>query len=269
MKQYFNHELSNAEYHATKELSSSHIAVYHEDPYKYWNRFINDSDVDEGNEKAFLLGSAVHTLVLEPALFEQRYAVAPVCDRRTKAGKEMWNLFLEDSKGKEVLDSKTFNEAVRLRNGVIRNPLVKDILDANGILFEHSFFWNGFKCRADALMINEVTNTIHILDLKTTQSVNKRKFEYSVRDFHYDLKAGFYAWVISQFYPDYDIEFALIVVDKTPEANCTIFEFPDHILKKQMEIAEQTANELKDIINSDNVPRFKTSIPEITTLFED
>ena len=44
---------------------------------------------------ALRLGRAVHARILEPAEYERRWAVAPQCDRRTKAGRAEWDEWLE------------------------------------------------------------------------------------------------------------------------------------------------------------------------------
>ncbi|WP_063657799.1 hypothetical protein [Candidatus Arsenophonus triatominarum] len=44
--------------------------------------------VQEGKTRAFLIGDAVHTAILEPEKFPLRYVSAPELDLRTKDGKK-------------------------------------------------------------------------------------------------------------------------------------------------------------------------------------
>ncbi|WP_063657977.1 hypothetical protein [Candidatus Arsenophonus triatominarum] len=49
-----------------------------------------DAPVQEGKTRAFLIGDAVHTAILEPEKFPLRYVSAPELDLRTKDGKKRY-----------------------------------------------------------------------------------------------------------------------------------------------------------------------------------
>ena len=57
---------------------------------------------------ALVFGSALHTMVLEPFKFSERYAVLPECDRRTKEGKAIYEAFCFDNAGKTVVKMDDF-----------------------------------------------------------------------------------------------------------------------------------------------------------------
>lgn len=52
------------------------------------------------------LGTAVHAKLLEPHAYSQLIAVAPQCDRRTTAGKELYASFLTGLNGRTVIDEE-------------------------------------------------------------------------------------------------------------------------------------------------------------------
>ena len=81
---------TNKEYHSGEGVSKSDLDLLHTCPAKY--RYRKDNP-DDNETPAMLFGSMVHKLILEPEDFEREYAVAPECDRRTKAGKAIFDEF--------------------------------------------------------------------------------------------------------------------------------------------------------------------------------
>ncbi len=77
-------DLPIGEYHALERLSNSAIGSLQKSPAHFrakdWSK----------PSKAMRIGSGVHTLVLEPHLASVLLPVAPVVNKRTKAGKEEW-----------------------------------------------------------------------------------------------------------------------------------------------------------------------------------
>ena len=87
------------EYHAHPALSRSRLWLLHESPQKFkWAE-----EHPEPPTAAFKLGAAFHKLALEPDTFDEEYAVAPSLDRRTTDGKALWEKFVHDTMGKELL----------------------------------------------------------------------------------------------------------------------------------------------------------------------
>ena len=69
---------------------------------------------------------AAHVLALEPERFADCYAIAPYCDKRTKAGKEEWAAFIEAANGKAVLTLDDFQSIEQVANS-IKKQVVKKI----------------------------------------------------------------------------------------------------------------------------------------------
>ena len=68
-------KLTNEEYHSLDYVSKSHLDLINKSPFHYWDRYINPERVIPEPTKAMFLGSAFHTIVLEPDLFEKEYIV--------------------------------------------------------------------------------------------------------------------------------------------------------------------------------------------------
>jgi hypothetical protein len=134
------------------------------------------------------LGTLIHSLVLEGRC---DYAVGPEVDRRTKAGKEEWQLFCENNIGKVIVTRDEAN-------------IINGCLDACAPLMEHcayddddietSIFWerDGVKCKGRPDMIAIINGETCIVDLKTIAGISN--FESSFNRFRYDVQAAWYQY---------------------------------------------------------------------------
>ena len=101
--------ISNEEYHASEGISASGLKLISRSPahYKYSVR---------EETLAMRRGSATHCKVFEPDQFENRYAVAPECDKRTKAGKETWAEL--EASGKIILSADEYEQVTNMAASV-------------------------------------------------------------------------------------------------------------------------------------------------------
>lgn len=134
------------------------------------------------------MGTLIHSLVLEGRC---DYAVGPDVDKRTKAGKEEWQLFCENNIGRVIV---TRDEAA----------MINGCLDACAPLMEHcafeddnietSMFWerDGVACKGRPDMIATINGETCLVDLKTTNDI--RGFDSSFYRFRYDVQAAWYQY---------------------------------------------------------------------------
>ncbi|MGB1290509.1 MAG: PD-(D/E)XK nuclease-like domain-containing protein [Pseudoalteromonas sp.] len=143
---------------------------------------------------AMVLGSAVHTAILEPESFSSEYVVAPKCDRRTKAGKEIWANFTESAGNKTVLAEWEYEVTSQMKNAVLSHPMANKML--TGGESEYSYFteFEGVevKCRPDYLKNG------CLIDLKTTADASYEGFAKQMGNLAYHLQAAFYVDVFNK-----------------------------------------------------------------------
>lgn len=172
--------MTNTEYHAHKAVSKSDLDLIHRSPLHYRSA----KEMPREQTETLLLGSVVHKLVLEPKDFDNEYAVAPTCDRRTKEGKAAWNDFVAASKDKTVVSDVIYQKAKSIADSAINHPVAKKLL-VNGTA-EQSFFWTEdgveCKCRPDYLRNDGI-----IIDLKTTQDASPESFTKSAYNYRYHV----------------------------------------------------------------------------------
>ena len=134
--------MTDKEYDKIPALRRSALWEFRKSPAHY--KYAVENPPDE--TPALRFGIAVHMSILEPERFADEYITAPKIDRRTKAGKEEYQAFLESSAGKEIItaeDAETIKgivkafkknrDAVQLLKGTKRERLIFRT-DDNGIL---------------------------------------------------------------------------------------------------------------------------------------
>jgi exodeoxyribonuclease VIII len=204
-------QLTNAEYHSLPAVSKSHLDLIARSPRHYWHRYLNPEAVPPEPTPAMVVGSAVHTRALEPDRYELEYAVAPAIDRRTKAGKEAWEAFQADAKGKTVLTAEQHELSAAVAAAVREHPAAALVLGKPGAC-EQSYQWTDettgevCKCRPDWL--SECGRLV--VDLKTTDDASPAAFQRSVQKFRYHVQA---AWYLRGLGAE---QFVFIAVEKAP-----------------------------------------------------
>jgi exodeoxyribonuclease VIII len=214
--------MTNAEYHKHPAISKSDLDLINRSPKHFKYAKSHPSEPTE----AMLLGSVLHKLILEEEDFTSEYAVAPVCDRRTKAGKATYNDFIENVKGRIVISSDMFETAFAIAEAVKSNPIVKKLLC--GGKAEQSYFWeeNGIecKCRPDYLKNNIV------IDLKSTKNASPEAFVKSAYDYRYHVQAWWYLNGLRKCGINAE-EFIFIAFEKEPPYAVCVYAADDLMLE--------------------------------------
>jgi len=186
--------LSNADYHAHSAVSKSHLDKVSRSAAHYWAAYLDPNREPPEPTPAMVLGTALHTAVLEPNLWDEQFVVPPQAfDRRTKAGKELAQAFEAEAQGKTVLTPDDGDRIRRMADAVHQHPASSFLLDLPGTR-EASYFWTDddtgleCKCRPDW---HSADRRI-LVDVKTTKDASPREFARSVAAFRYHVQANWY-----------------------------------------------------------------------------
>ncbi len=154
--------LDNELYHKAFGLSCTNLKIMLRSPAHYHASILFPPKTTAEMQ----LGSALHTAVLQPDLFDEQYMELPKLDRRTKEGKELYKQYSES--GKTLLDSATIATVQKMKETLVQHPIISSVLSSGqpelscfGCLpeFPHTLV----KCRPD--WYNEELGVL--LDLKT------------------------------------------------------------------------------------------------------
>jgi len=205
-------DLSNEDYHASMALSSSNLKDMLISPYHYWYK----KNVPHKSTPALLFGTLLHTMLLEPHLFDKEYFVMEKPKRVSKIGKALYSE-LEIECGTRIWITPEDHEQAKMMIGsLMSNQMLKSMLERSEV--EQSLFFKdkqtGIDCkvRADAISLKDGI----VLDLKSTAiSANEDDFKFTVRKYKYDLSANFYLDGFEGFCGE-PLSFLWLVVEKSP-----------------------------------------------------
>jgi hypothetical protein len=182
-----------ADYHRdTSRISASMLKVFRRSRCEYHARYVAETLPDTGGTSRLDLGTACHLAVFEPDRWHQAVAVAPDVDRRTKAGKEAFAAFEADAGDRLVLTAAAAATAVAVAASVRAVPLVRQLLDVEGVA-EEPVLWTdatGLDCKAKPDRIMPSIGTI--LDLKTVSDTSPWAIQRQIPTMGYEIQARHY-----------------------------------------------------------------------------
>ncbi len=185
--------IPNELYHAGEGISSSQIKDYLKNPALYKAKYVSNSIEKKDPTPALLIGSATHTAILEPHLFDGEYVQAPEINRRTKEGKIQFAEFEEANKNKIILKADDMVKIKEMSKSMAEHRLHK-LLDNTvpelTVVAECPDTGLLLKCRPDAL------HTEYCLDVKTTADASPSGFAKSIFNFGYHISAAYYLKVL-------------------------------------------------------------------------
>lgn len=179
---------------------------------------------------AMLLGRAIHARVLELDTFGERFAVAPVCDRRTKEGKAIWTAHLEahpDATTITAADAEVIEGIARAIEG---HPIARSAIE--GAAAEVSGYYvdpeTGVRCRIrpDALR----SDIGVIVDLKSALDASPRGFERVMHQRGYHIQAAMYAAGYEAITCETLTDFLIIAVEKAQPFAIGVYRISDTAL---------------------------------------
>lgn len=202
------------EYHSSPGLSKGGIDRILSSPLHYYDHFLSPDREPSTPTDAMIIGSAVHTAVLEPDLFGPQYCCAPAgIDKRTKVGKEAWGAFVADNAGKAVLSADDYERIQKIATAVRAHPTAQKIL-ATGEA-ERSVYWNdaatGVLCRSRP----DWMRPSMLVDLKTSIDASADEFNRSLLSFGYHRQAAHYLDGIAAVTGEAHNNFVFIAVEKS------------------------------------------------------
>lgn len=225
--------------------------------------------LDTPNEPtaAQALGQAVHTAVLEPAQWGERYAIAPKVDRRTKVGKATWAEFVEANPDRAILTEDDAETAL----GIAAKLRDKSCGAAPWLLAagksEVSFQWTdeatGLLCKGRADRIFRGPHGPVLVDLKTCESADPPSFRYASAKYQYGVQAAFYLDGLTAATGEEHRFFQIVAVEKVPPYFCGVFRLSDETLHQSREKVRAWLNLYAECERTGVWPDRSTNVEEL------
>lgn len=262
---------SSEVYHATDAVSHSKLETFRKRPALYHRKHVLKV-IEREESPAFAIGSALHCAVLESADYAKRFAVAPVCDRRTTVGKTAWGAFVAENAGKEFLDAEQGALVQRMFQGVRANRTACELLE-NG---RPELTWRGqpntlpflTQCRTD--WFNEAGCTVsggrpYVADVKTLDNKSgnlAREFAIAAKKWGYGRQAGFYVPLLQGCGVDVQ-DFFFIAVEKQEPFGCEVYRLSNDKLLLGLNQTETDLLNLAECVTSGVWPNGREGVNEI------
>ena len=246
-------DISSDEYHQSSGVSRSALMLLKRSPYHFWYEYKSGLAEKKEATDAMNLGSAFHTLVLEPHKFNDEFIIRPSIDRRTTKGKEEYAEFEVSAGMRIILTNEQYNKAEQMANALIKNSTISNLLD--GALFEQSIFWTDedtglqFKARPD------IWQPAIVSDLKSTADAEYRAFQYSSSKHGYFLQAGMMYEAMLSINKPFEA-YVIIASEKEPPYAPAIYPMSEKAIEFGREMFGVYKRHLKQCITNDEWPSY-------------
>ena len=211
--------MQEKEYRQAEGLSQSELNTFIKSPKAYEQLKLGGLREET---TAMIFGSAFHTKILEPKIFNDRFVVA---DRRTTIGKEKAKYC--ESIGQKIITDTDYQTILAMEESLFYHPTFRTLYEQRTSV-EEAMFWNetiSGKNRKAKGRLDFATND-SICDLKTTDKPDL-SFRYSIKDFGYHRQAAWYldAKKDKKF-------FIFIAIQKKPPFDIGLYTLSDVVLDK-------------------------------------
>lgn len=233
IKPGFYHGMPNDDYHQGPGVSTSGLKKVIKCPEEY--DFVYNRGYQQDQTKAMEIGTAFHTLTLEPEKITTEIAVVPEnINRRTKAGKAEYAAFLEESEGKTILTQEEFEGVVGMASSVRYDPKLELMLKKGNaevsIFHQDEQLGELIKVRPDWIPTWDYHGVI--FDLKSADDASYPAFQRAIVNFKYHMQAALYLDIANAEHArlygesDYFKEFMFVVCEKKPPYKKAVY-IPD------------------------------------------
>ena len=219
-------DMSNEKYHSLPAISSTQLKTVLRSPAHFYAAHVAEGRKQKAPTDSMKLGSAVHALFLEPQADE--IAIAPPCDKRTKAGREAWAAFEVSNLHKIILTEEQHDTAQAMVASLRAHPIHQIIMDGVGHR-EASIFYrdteSGLSCRVRPdyhIAPCDAWKNGLIIDLKTTDDAREGAFARTIATFGYHTSAAMYCDGFNALYgttPD----FIWLVIERDAPHACAAY----------------------------------------------
>lgn len=171
-------------------------------------------------------GTLLHTALLEPARFDESYAVCPEVPRRGAANLAEWASFEVAHPGQIHVKAAVLDQVRAMRDAAYRDRFVRALLEGRGEN-EGSVVWSdpvhGLPCKLRFDRLTRLGDTSLVIDLKTSHSASAEEFGRSIERYGYHVAAAWYLRGLAHLAPA-ERQFIWIAQDKDAPHLCAVYQ---------------------------------------------
>lgn len=243
MNKQIIYDMPSEEYHKLERLSSSGIKKLIISSQDFYKTSWMNKNKREHKSDAFNLGTAYHTAILEGLdVFNSRYAIEPVCDKRTTAGKNIFNQWKENNPDCTPISEETYDDIIE---SYVRVQEVTDLFrDGRS---EVTILWNDEETNVPMKARLDYKKPSILPDLKTFSNSNgmdiNRLIARHVVQYQYFIQQAVYREAVEE-----ECSFPFVFVQTQGICNVLVKEFPSDLLlaDKGRVLMRQGINKFRD-----------------------
>lgn len=240
------YDLTMEEYLKHPALNSSKLKLMLKTPLD----FKEGLEEESGDTKSTILGTAVHTLLLESKTFDDRYALQTedFGDKRAGEGKKRWDAFKKENAHKSVLGREESLFLQKLKAKVRQNTSLR-LLIAGGKSEVTGFAQiEGLDLKARGDLLARDT----IWDVKTTtDGVDDYNLYRTIKKYRYDFQAAHYLTVFNRLIGSFR-NFGWIFVDtSSPAQHIRLIKAPEIMIRKALYDHGNVLDMIRDCMKDD------------------
>jgi hypothetical protein len=245
--------MSMAEYQAYKAVSRGFLVDMLRSPaYALYRKQAPEKATDAMN-----IGTALHTKVLEPELFDDQFLVAKL-DRRTSEGKAAQaeaiarNLII--LKPEEMFTIDSMDSEIKAHKGAMK--LLQNGDAEQTVITE----MDGVLCK---IRMDYVRKEGIIIDVKTTIDASPEAFLKTIINYNYHIQAAFYLDVLAQTeYPS--THFAFIAVEKEAPFSVGVYTLDESFIELGRKKYKRALAIYKECVANNYFPAYSQELIELT-----
>jgi hypothetical protein len=273
-------DISNEDYHSRPSVSRSQVLELQKSPKKYWYKYISGLAEKETSE-ALDLGTAFHTLILEPSDFGDTVAIVPDDKKNptkaqinaknpsdsTRLLIEWWDNFRAQNEGKILLRQKDITNLQDMAKSIREEKAAQKILGKKGII-EGSFFWTD---EETGIMVQSRPDFITAdgkicVDVKTTKDASADAFQKAIVNYGYDLQAFMCVEACRRYFKHDPDAFIFIACEKEPPYDTAFYLADEYILRRGEMLYRNLLDKLKECQDADHWPSMGGGFVEVISL---
>lgn len=224
--------MTEKEYRQHPAISRSELFKIKESPEKF--RYYKDNP--EEPTPSLIFGQLFHAMALQPETVKDQFAIVPIIDRRTKAGKEAFAEFEKMSEGKTIVTGEMAQLASEMCAALMNDPNAKMLLDG---VKESEFFWvdelTGEECKCRTDVLTKVRDLNIIVDLKTAESAATENFTRDAVKYGYDFQSAMYKTGVEKNTGDKYL-FVFVVIEKKPPYAINILQADELFIRRGYDV---------------------------------
>lgn len=259
-------DITNDDYHKSFGYGSTTIKILNEKTKAHM-------DFQRSNPKpmteALLKGQLVHCMILEPHKVDDEFVILPEINRRTNAGKALYQEFTDKNQGKMFVTKDQYNQCLQMAKSVREHPIMKIWFDGEikGFAEQSIYQWyrsedwdekNDYKTMLKVRPDYVLEGHPILFDVKTTRDASFTGFMKQAKSLLYHMSAAMYldnCNKCKEFLEKMGVfaftKFVWIVVENEPPYCATYYEIGEEDLREGRIIYHNLVRRLDKYSRSD------------------